>query len=296
MHRFLRAIGYSKIKNRKDINSLVVKSVQSANTKMYVNYDEELFAEYKTVVAEGNGATIGLCVRGALESDHHLLCDYYFPYLKGRCISSAEEISIEKHLEKTAYAGAIDELMTGLTLIFYLQDAVPYMKRALTGNLPKDGAKLCLTGLSDDGMILFPIEKTPEDQRIAVKQQIRKARMIAKARSGDEEAMESLTASDVDICQIIQEKIKDEEDVLSLVDTSIIPYGLECDLYTIIGEIVTVDLLTNPVTEEKVYVMALSVNDVPMDICINEEDLMGEPAVGRRFKGTVWLQGSILWP
>ena len=132
-----------------------------------------------------------------------------------------------------------------------------------------------------------------EDKQKAVKEQIRKARMIAKARSGDEEAIESLSASDVDIYQIIQERIKEDEDVLSIVDTSIIPYGLECDLYTILGEIVTVDKIINPITEETVYVMALSVNDVAMDVCINEKDLMGEPAVGRRFKGTVWLQGSI---
>ncbi len=293
MHRFLRAIGFSKIKNRKELNNLVIRSVQNASSKSYITYDEELFAEFKTVVAEENGAAIGLCVRGAFEEDSHLLCDYYFPYLKGRCSSTAEDVSVEKHLEKTSFAGAIDELMTGLTLIFYMQDAVYYMKHKEAKDFPPKGAKLILSGLSDEGMILFPIEKTVEDKQKAVKEQIRKARMIAKARSGDEEAIESLSASDVDIYQIIQERIKEDEDVLSIVDTSIIPYGLECDLYTILGEIVTVDKIINPITEETVYVMALSVNDVAMDVCINEKDLMGEPAVGRRFKGTVWLQGSI---
>ena len=29
------------------------------------------------------------------------------------------------------------------------------------------------------------------------------------------------------------------------------------------------------------------------DVCINSEDLMGEPAVGRRFKGVIWMQGNI---
>jgi len=27
--------------------------------------------------------------------------------------------------------------------------------------------------------------------------------------------------------------------------------------------------------------------------CINKEDLMGEPGIGRRFKGNIWMQGSI---
>jgi hypothetical protein len=34
-------------------------------------------------------------------------------------------------------------------------------------------------------------------------------------------------------------------------------------------------------------------NDLNFDICINEKDLMGSPEIGRRFKGTIWLQGKI---
>lgn len=296
MHQFLRSIGFSKVKNRKELNSLIVNSVQHATSKAYTTYEEELFAEYKTTVAAGSGAALGLCVRGAFEEDNHLLCDYYFPYMQGRCVAEVDDISVEKHLEKTSFAGAVDDMMTGLTLIFYLQDAVPYLKRAKEKKLPKEGAKLALSALSDEGRILFPIEKTEQDVKKANRQTIRKARMLAKAKRGDEEAIESLSASDIDLYAVIEEKLKEEEDVLSLVDTSIIPYGVECDLYTIIGEIVTVDKLKNSITGEMVYVMALSVNDVPMDVCINEEDLFGEPAVGRRFKGTVWLQGTVIYP
>ncbi|MEE1517216.1 MAG: DUF3881 family protein, partial [Lachnospiraceae bacterium] len=29
------------------------------------------------------------------------------------------------------------------------------------------------------------------------------------------------------------------------------------------------------------------------DVCINKKDLLGEPEVGRRFKGSIWVQGYI---
>jgi hypothetical protein len=30
-----------------------------------------------------------------------------------------------------------------------------------------------------------------------------------------------------------------------------------------------------------------------IDMCINSEDLLGEPAAGRRFRGNIWLQGQL---
>ncbi len=39
--------------------------------------------------------------------------------------------------------------------------------------------------------------------------------------------------------------------------------------------------------------MNIECNDMYFDICINEKDLMGVPEEGRRFKGSIWLQGRI---
>ena len=46
-------------------------------------------------------------------------------------------------------------------------------------------------------------------------------------------------------------------------------------------------------TNEEVYELRIACNDLEIDVCINTSDLMGEPEVGRRFKGVIWLQGSI---
>ena len=54
-----------------------------------------------------------------------------------------------------------------------------------------------------------------------------------------------------------------------------------------------VEKTVNKYTKETIYQLRLECNDMNLDVCINKEDLLGEPEVGRRFKGTIWLQGHI---
>ena len=119
--------------------------------------------------------------------------------------------------------------------------------------------------------------------------------LIDAARKGDEDAIESLTLEDMDTYTSISKKIL-TEDVFSLVDTYFMPYGVECDQYSIMGEILDISLRVNKITNEEIYVMRLSCNDLQFDVCINKQDLYGEPQVGRRFKGIVWMQGFINYP
>ena len=84
--------------------------------------------------------------------------------------------------------------------------------------------------------------------------------------------------------------------MFTLVDTYFIPYGMECDLYSILGEITDFRKKQNIMTKEEIYILGVNVNDLIFNICINEKDLMGEPQVGRRFKGTIWMQGYVNYP
>ncbi|WP_343019737.1 DUF3881 family protein, partial [Blautia obeum] len=49
----------------------------------------------------------------------------------------------------------------------------------------------------------------------------------------------------------------------------------------------------NNITDEELVQMTVECNNIRFDICINRADLLGDPAVGRRFKGTIWLQGQL---
>jgi len=149
-----------------------------------------------------------------------------------------------------------------------------------------------LSGLAESGTILFPIKK---DKRQVMKEKrdtIERNKLIADARAGDETALETLTLKDIDIYSSISRRIM-TEDVFTLVDTYIMPYGLECDLYSVMGEILDVNMKENDLSGEVVCILTLSCNDLVFEVCINKADLIGEPMKGRRFKGTIWLTGEV---
>ena len=102
----------------------------------------------------------------------------------------------------------------------------------------------------------------------------------------------SLTLEDMDTYALITKRIE-KEDVLSIVKSTFMPFGIESDQYTILGEILDFTRLINKYTNETIYAMNIECNDIVFDICINEKDLLGEPAIGRRFKGNIWMQGSL---
>ena len=116
--------------------------------------------------------------------------------------------------------------------------------------------------------------------------------LLSAAKSGDPVAIESLTLDDIDTYSEVSRRLI-SEDVFSIVDTYIMPYGVECDCYSIMGEIRELQQMENEYTKEELYIMKLEVNELTFDVCVPVKDVVGEPAVGRRFKGNIWMQGRI---
>ena len=83
-----------------------------------------------------------------------------------------------------------------------------------------------LSGLARTGTILLPVWKS-EGQEIQNRMDAaNRGRLIAAAKNGDEEAMESLTIEDMDTYAMISKRIENE-DIYSIVDTYFMPYGME---------------------------------------------------------------------
>lgn len=293
MHRYLRAIGFSQIKTRSQVNELLAYIIRNADEKKYTSIDDTdvMFAEYSKEFAEN----IGLTVRGEYNEDNQFIFDYYFPFIRGIQISSYEDISIERHAEKESYAGVCDDIKVGVTLIFYLQNIISYLKVKNAGRLPVRGTSLVLSGLSTEGRILLPIKKNKQDLKKIKEEKVNRSRLLMAARHGDEKAMESLTLEDIDMYTNVTKKLM-TQDVYTLVDSYFMPYGVECDQYSILGEIMSYEYMTNKATKEELCQMTVNCNDLIFDICINRTDLTGEPEIGRRFKGVIWLQGNINFP
>lgn len=292
MHKYMRAIGFSKLIDRREQQKLVTDIILSASHRSYTsNGGETILAEFCEDFAEN----MGIAVCGEFDEDDKFTFDYFYPYLKGRGVSSYEDVSVERHAEKESYAGICDDIKVGVSLIFYLQNIIPYVKAQQMNLLPIRGTTLTLSGLSVKGNIILPIVKDETEMRRVKKASINRNQLIAAARQGDEEAIESLTLEDMDTYTSISRKIL-KEDVFSLVDTYFMPYGVECDQYSILGEIMEYTKTVNKLTKEEIYLMKLNCNDLQFDICINADDLYGEPQIGRRFKGVIWMQGYINYP
>ena len=300
LHKYMRAIGFSKLTDRKELQKLVTDVIIEGTGRSYTsNGDETLLAEFSKDFTESSlstsGAAIGIAVCGEFDSNDKFTYDYYFPYLRGTNISSEEDVSVERHAAQESYAGVCDDVRLGVSLIFYLQNMIPYVKAKNSDTLPVRGTTLTLSALSTKGMIMMPINKSEKDLIRNKKVAMNRSQLLDAARKGDEEAIESLTLDDMDTYTTISKRIQ-KEDVFSLVDTYFMPYGVECDHYSILAEIMECSLIKNNLTEEEVYLMTLNCNDMVFDLCINKEDVYGEPCMGRRFKGIIWMQGYINFP
>ena len=292
MHKYLRAIGFSQIKNKKQLNELIDSVILEADEKLYTSdKDDTLFAEYNKYISYN----VGISIRGEYDENDKFIYDYYFPFCKSEEISSFEDVSIERHAEKESYAGICDDIKIGVSLIFYLQNIISYIKFKNAGKLPVGGTSLVLSGLSISGSIMMPIKKNETDKKKTKQALANRNHLIAAARKGDEDAIESLTLEDMDTYTSISRKIL-KEDIFTLVDTYFMPYGVECDHYSVLGEILEMESIKNAMTNEELYRLSVNCNEMIFDICINKQDLLGEPKVGRRFKGVIWLQGYINFP
>lgn len=291
MHSYLRAIGFSNLRKGADIEHLLEEVFQeSADRKSVKRNQHSSFAEYRKAF----GKNIGIILCGSLDEEgfHQ---EYYFPYFEGSGVTTREDLVVEKRSESDSFAGVCEDMRVGISLIFYLQNAAEYIRESILNRLLKTDINTTFSGLSLQGKILLPICKTEEQVSLDREATRNRSHLIAEARKGNEEAMESLTLEDIDTYTMISRRVQ-QEDVFTIVDSFFMPYGMECDHYNILGEIKRVEKIQNEMTGEQIYQMNLECNEINFDVCINEKDLQGEPMEGRRFKGNIWLQGHINFP
>ena len=285
MHKFLRAIGFSDI-TKKDLD-ILIEEIKERPELMKVTTDSEgnEFGEFSREFAPN----MGIIVRGSYLEDDSFEVEYYTPYFLGSQVTTQEPIDIEKHSEKESYAGVCDDPRIGVTLIFYLQNVADYLSERKAHSSDVNGGAL-LAGLSVDGKILLPeVKKAVKAGRPDEED---RSQLISEARDGDEDAIESLTLEDMDTYSMLSKRVMNE-DILTIVSSCFMPYGIESDQYSVLAEIVDLLEIENSLTSDIIYCMKLKCNDMVFDVCINKKDLMGEPEIGRRFKGNIWMQGTV---
>lgn len=289
MHKYLSAVGFKHMESRKQLNKLLEYAESNFQWEKTVKVKDHM--EISERVMHFTKDT-GLMIYGTYDQNDNYEREYYIPFFEGKGEKTFEEVAVERHSSKNSYAGACEYPGIGITIIYYLQNAVEYLSELNFGQFNQTAVSLTLSGLASEGKILLPVIQ--EKQNFMEKEEsLRKhSKLIKEARSGDENAIESLTMQEMDTYSMISKRIE-TEDVLSIVSTYFMPCGLECDQYSILGEILHFEKRENSLTKEQIYVLTVECNSLEFDVCINAEDLMGEPEIGRRLKANIWLQGRI---
>lgn len=289
MHTFLKSIGFKQLTTKRQEDLLIQNIIISPQRKRMIADPVEkdvLYAELTREFMPG----IGIKVIGQYDEKEEFNTDYYFPYVEGRNESVNDECFIGKKMDSSAYSGLCEDDRIGVSLIFHLINSVDYLnvtdKKLLNGD-----KRVRLSGLCSDGIVILP---TAYSKQVVdgLEENVKHVQMVAEARNGDKEAIEKLTLEEMHTYSKIGRRISDE-DVFSIVETSLVPFGMEAEVYKMLGVIISLKKFSNPILKEDVYLLKVKCNGVLFDIAVNKSDLGGVPAVGRRFRGIVWLQGFV---
>lgn len=287
MHSFLKAVGFSNVKTRSEEEALIQCAQESATERHITQIDQ------KTSIAElylDCGNEVGVALRGEFDENGNFHASYYYPYFKGNRVTTNETIFISKRVDTDAYTGMCEDYRIGVSMIFYLQNLTEFIS-AGSPEVNKD-CPVILSALATEGKILLPtvsMKSVPVDEPVDPSGRMQ---LMEAARKGDKDAMEALTIDDIDLYAQINKRLK-SEDIFSIVETSFVPYGSESDNYTVLGMIEDVTEFENTITKEPLVLLDISCNKIHFPICINRNNLLGEPKKGRRFRGNIWMQGTV---
>ena len=296
MHLYLKAVGLGSINTRREYDKLIRQIIKESIEKSTVMYSDIPYLPgdkvFPAQIKHYFNKVCGISLNGFYDPKRKSFkLDYVFPFLVGSVESYESEVSIGRKTEREAFNALCDEPGRGIALIFHLSNPIDYlMSKPIMADFNDKTVRIA--AMANEGTVLLPVNKSEHQIDKCRAATAARNNLINLAKKGDTAAIDNLTIEDLDTYTDIYKRMHNE-DVFTIVDSSFMPSGFECDSYSVVGNIVESRILSNNYTGEDVYVMTLECNDIVFDMCINARDLIGEPAEGRRFKGRIWLQGQV---
>lgn len=284
---YITALGFSAYRSKEEAERLVNEIIKEPNVRYISNYNlEEIKVEYY----KEYGKDFGLVVRGVLNEQEELTIYSLIPYANGKMLTDTHEIDVVKGDKNDVFTAYCEETKSGTPVSFFLQNVIDYMEIKETDDVYIEGVRL--VAFSAEGTVILPIDKDETDLLLELEDDVFREELLAKARKGDEEAMQLLEEEAMESSEILQERLK-EEDLLSILEGFFVPLGDKEDIYSLLGTIEEVSEQENIVTKEKVYCLSVRCMSLSLDTYINARDLIGIPMEGMRFKATCWIHGAI---
>lgn len=291
MHEFLRAIGFSGFRTKKQLKQLTDWVLEKPDSLSIVASDEDPESNLAEAKREISG-NAGIAVVGEIDEKGMMVPEYYFPYITSACISSDAHLTYERESTRNAYIGMCEDYRMGMALIFSVSN-VGEVVRAAQETLLGDGFReVAFSALAKDGTVLLPLAQTEKVLKQSREEAEYRTQLMEDASAGDVEAAEGLAEQEMKRYQHVMDRIH-ESDVFTLVESFFMPFGMESDQYYFLGKILACQEIENELTGEKFYRMAVESNGMELAVAINAQDLDGVPAAGARLKCHAWLLGEM---
>lgn len=286
MLRELSAIGLSQYTGQQAAAKLISDIMAEGNLKgRHYHQDGRIFVELPYDMGP-----FQLVLRGERRGEHELLVDMVTPALR----------------EKRAYILTDPELFFGERDLLYLEGTEAETLETLTLSLTeiarcfsepelikqRPWIQTSCYGISTEGKVLLGMERSEEDKETIREEKEKRRRLLKEAKEGSLYARAAIQADEIGGDYEVVERMKDE-DVYSIMDGFYYPSEKDDNCFTLLGDILGYDKLMNPRTEEWVYYLDLDVLGQTLRVLINPRDLVGVPAVGRRFQGKVRFYGRL---
>ena len=286
MHRFIKAAGFPDFTGETGMFDFLEKEViKPENLQMELNIEPGcVIREYCLMTNRAVGILAATLV--AVGRLPRLI--YYYPFLEAEEESSSAECILEQHTETDTYSGIIDDLAPGISLIFHMTNSLEYRSLLARGEDPLKAYRgTYLSAFANEGKVLLPVVH----DTYGVLSDI-----TGIKDAGDASCRSVLHDAGIEEEAAIEDELYERiqtEDLYTVVDQTFIPWGVDCDQYSIVGEITGVEEAINAYTGVPLWFLKVTCNDVQFRLCLRKNDLLGEPLAGRRIKCGIWLHGRV---
>lgn len=289
MDRFIDAVGLKDVSDT-ELKKLYREIEESPDIEIETESDGEKRVELKKYLTDG----AGIIIRGFIGTDGVYARNEVFPFCESSTASvdSESDLDIYELKNTTGRLSKTNVPMIACPIYGYIQNLYEVSDgENLTepNNMLYNG--MAFGALSDSGMILLPKGESEDDELKSIENRRKKLRK--EFFYGKDEAYKELTLTEMKIYSKIDGQVGDKG-VYGLLNTTFMPRGIESDLYFVIAVIEDYDDVVIELTGQHLYRMYLNSCGLEYELMINSSQLVGEPQIGRRFKGLVWMQSKIL--
>lgn len=286
---YIRALGFSEYNTKEKAEKLVGEVIADPTEKfLWETEDKKVEIEYY----KNFGKDFGLLVRGYIGDDGEINVHSLIPSSTGYYMTHTQEVDVVYLEDQDVYHVFCEEEDSGTPISFFLQNIKEYQDLDDVEEIYTDGVRL--SAYCVEGTVILPIDKDETDRLLEEEEEKIRKELLDQARKGDEEAMNILDEEALQASEMLQERLK-SEDILSVLEGFYVPVGDEDDIYSILGNIEAIEVLTNQYTNEEIFRMKVMCMNIPMDLFVAKKDLMGYPTVGMRIKATCWMHGEIVF-